>query len=835
MAQLGRGTPVKPIYTRGWLDFRVPFSSRFDDFTDGVVDTTLWSNFNATSETGGKGVVTCNTLFNGYRTLELFNIQEDSIIVQITPSASGGATTQVINEFLIGTTNTALAPAGTQIDYQIDVLNGQLKAMVQVGFADAGTVSIAYNATTMAWLRIKETGGQLFFDYSATGAPSSWTNLRTTTTPSWIGFANQRVSFQANRSDGTNDTMQIDNYNLGTSDPATPSPIFRPAPFPGVGTRRGQTVYAPKGFHPGEKSPSPLVLSPFSGRKPFPLPPPIHLLKGVDDREPPSSITAVGLDGALQVPLAVRLTNDVSDVLLIAEVKDLSFRSVANGGFASATVTLDRPLNVAAPEILQYGRIYIYDTRTGDTVWEGRLEDPGRSSSSDGRFWQITAVGPSAHARDEEFVYVPIGTELSDWEKFGGSTNSSSVSSSTDASDNDGIKVQFSGGISVATPAYVAARLLTVLNAGTSLASISTTAVGGGTGQWTEEVYAYGPAGAELIDSVPLTTSTTLFRGEVGSDFSAGQTTPHLRMNRTGASAAPDDNAYTFFYNIIIRTLLVDEEGNAVTSYSDDFVTTTQLVQDLVGAHTSEYDGLDAFIEDVLDEITQFWYPDGTTVYDALNDLIALNGAFFWAAWETILRSGKWRFEFRAWPTTVRYEAGVDDGFESPGSATDLYNQVAVHWTDSKGRDRTTVRTLAVDALTRAGLTRSARLDLGKENGSQAAANSAGDAFLQEHNLPSRNGRLTVTRAILDYDRGMVVDPHMIRPGALLRVRDVDPEPNALNPGGRDGNTVFRVVAISYRANDNSAQLDLDTDAVTISRALAKFATQSKASKRRHH
>lgn len=834
MAQLGRGTPVKPIYTRGWLDFRVPFSSRTDDFDDGIIDTSLWSNFNATTETGGKGVITCNTLFNGYRTLELFNIQENSIIVQITPSAAGGATTQVINEFLINTTNTALAPAGTQIDYQIDVLNGLLKAQVQVGFADAGLVSIAYNPVSMAWLRIKETAGQLFFDYSPTGAPSSWTNLRTTTTPTWISFANQRAAFQANRSDGTNDTMSIDNFNLPTSDPATPSPQWRPAPYPGFGTRAGQTVFAPKGFHPGEKSPSPVVLSPFSGRKPFPLPPPVHLLKGVDPRPAPSSLVAVGLDGALAVPLAVRLTNDVSDVLLVSEVKDLQFRSVANGGFASCTITLDRPLNVVAPEIEQYGRIYIYDTSTGDTVWEGRLEDPGRSSTGDGNYWQITGVGPSAHSRDEEFVYVPIGTNLQDWEKFGGSTSSGTISTFTDNSDDDGIKVQFSGGISVGTPAYVAARLLTVLNAGTSLASISTTGVGGGTGQWTEDVYAYGPAGAQLIDSELLDPGDIPFRGEVGTDFDAGQTTPHLRMSRTGASAAPDDNAFTFYKDIIIRTVLVDEEGNPVSSYSDDFVTTTQLVQDLIGAHTTEYDGLDAFIEDVFDEITQFWYPDGTTVYAALNDLIALNGAFFWAAWETIPRSGKWRIEFRVWPTTVRYEAGIADGFTSPGSATDLYNEVAVHWTDSRGRDRTTVRTLAVDALTRAGLTRSTRIDLGQETGSQTAANDAGDAFLLEHNVPSQSGRLIVARAILDYDKGMQVNPWMVRPCGLVRVRDVAPERNALNPEGRDGNTVFRIVATSYRSSDNSTELELDTDALSTSRAIANLKTQP-AGRRRHH
>jgi hypothetical protein len=829
VAQFGRSQPIRPAFTHGPVAPGTLFESLTDNFT--ALDTAKWpGNFGTTSVVAGRARVGVDTGFSGFQSGQLYTIIGSYALVRITTWPAASTATTAAGELIIKSDQVA---SGTQLDFKADVVTGQLTASNQVGFADGGAVSVAFSTATDLWLRIDgRTPGSITFDYSTTGNPSSWTTLRTITHAAapWLTTANLGAILQGHRDAGVADFIEFDDFNLGTSDPATPPPIFRPAPWH---RQPGQVVWGPKGFHPGEKSPSPIVISPFSGRKPFPLPPPVHLLRGPDLRPAPSATTAVGLDGALAVPLAVRLTSDTADVLLVAEVKDLTFRSVANGGFANATVTLDRPLNVAAPEIEQYGRMYIYDTRTGDTVWEGRLEDPGRQSNQEGRFWQVTAVGPSAHAKDESFPYVPIGTTLNDWEKFGGSTNSSSVTATTDANDVDGIKVQFSGGIAVASPAYVSARLLTVLNAGASLASISTTAVGGGTGQWTEDVYAYGPSGAQLIDSVALTTSPTSFRGEVGIDFSSGQTTPHFRMDRTGASATPDDNAFTFFYNVVIRTTLVTEENVPVASYPDDFVTTTELVQDLIGAHTTEYDGLDAFIQDVADQITQFWYPDGTTVFDALNDIIKLNGAFYWAAWETIPRSGKWRFEFRAWPTTVRYEAGPDDGFTSPGSATDLYNEVSVHWTDAKGRDRTTVRTLANDALTRAGLTRSARIDLGQENGTTASAQAAGDAFLEEHAVPSQSGRLTVARAILDFDRGMQVDPWMIRPGGLMRVRDIAPQANALNPGGRDGNTVFRIKAVEYRASDNSAQLELDTDSITTSRAIA--ALSARTSGRRHH
>lgn len=800
MAQLGRAQPLKTVMLRGSSAPGTKLATLQDDFQDGIVDTTKWpGNYGTYFETGGFAVVSCDTGFSGYQSGTIYSLIESEVVVQVYSPVAGGSAGQAYAEVNVLSDQ---QPVGTLLSIQLDAVNSLIWAFNLVGFAEVTTASsVAFTPGASVWVRMTETAGQVSFYTSTSGNPASWgAPFRTiATTPAWATTSAVKLILQAHRSAGTNDFASFDNVNLSPTDPTA----------------------------------SPKVYTPWSAKRLFPLPPGGKIRRGLDARVPPSAITAVGLDGSLQVPLSVRITSDTTDVLLVTEVKDLTFRSVANGGFASCTITLDRPLNVAVPEIKQYGRVYVYDTRTGDTLWEGRLEDPGKSSNTSGTLWQVTAVGPSAHSRDDTFAYVPIGSSLDEWEKFGGSTSSSTISNTTDSSDNDGIKVQFAGGIAVATPVYVSARLLTVANAGTSLAVVSCVGDGGGSGQWEERVYAYGPGSPDLIGSTLLTTSDTAFRGVAGTAFASGQTTPHLRMDRTGASTSPDDNAYTFYKNIIIQSVRVTEENIAVTSYPNDYCTTTELVQDLIGAHTTKYDGLDAFIETVSDQITQFWYPNGTTVYDALNDLIDLNGAYYWAAWETIPRSGLWRFEFRIWPTTVRYECGIEDGWDQPGSANDLYNEVSVHWTDSKGRSRTTTRTSSVGVLTAAGLTRSARIDLGKENGSSAAAISAGDAFLTEHALPNRNGRLIVARAILDYDRGMMVDPAAIRPGGLIRVRGVTPLPGALNPGGRDGSTVFRIVGTEYRASDNSVQLELDTDAISTSRQIAATKQAATSSKRR--
>lgn len=527
-------------------------------------------------------------------------------------------------------------------------------------------------------------------------------------------------------------------------------------------------------------------------------------------------------DGSIPVPLSVRLKTAAADILLVEEVRDISFRSVVPGGFASATVTIDRVPWLPVPEVAAFGRMYIYDTRTGKTVWEGRTEDPGKSAGADGFAWQVTAIGPSAHARDETFPAIYIDQTIDHYQRFGGSLNASTVSTATNSSEEDGVKVQFPTGTTVPAGSYVSARTTRYYDAGLKVASISATAVGGGTGTWNMEMYIYGPSGAQLIDSNTMNTTPAYYRGERGSDFSAGQTTPHLRLSRSVNSTTPDDNAFTLWTDVTVRTELVDEEGTLVTDYSDDFVTASQIVQDIVGRHLPQYDALDAFIETTYDEIEQLAY-DSTTAYDVFGDLMALSGAYYWASWETVQRSGKWRFEWREWPTWVRYEAGIDDGWDSPGSASGLYNQCLVTWKNKAGRDQVTLVTASVQELTDAGLKRTGSIDLGQEVGSASAATAAGQAFLAEHNLPSQNGRLTIARPILDADQGMMVDPWEIRPGGLIRVRGIEAKANALNTSGRDGSTVFRIVATSFRAADGSVELELDSDALSTSQAIAKL------------
>lgn len=820
MARVGRALPVRPVVSRGPVAPALAVSTLQDNFDDNSINTTLWpGNYGSVFETSQLAVVECATGYSGFQSARIYGLVESEVIVQVYPPAAGGATTAANAEVVIGSDQ---QPAGTTITIQADALTGVVWAYLTVGFADVGTPASVPLSTNPVWVRIRESGGQLTWWTSPTGTPSSWGSpLRTEPTPAWVTTSAVGVILQAHRSDGTNDFASFDNVGLAPADPIpAPAPIvikgqrYRPRP-PGARISHG--------FIPPDPDPVPPPII-VRGQRYRPLPPGAIISRSPDRRPAPSNRVAVALDGSLAIPLSVRLTSDTADVLLVAEVRDVSFRSVIPGGFASATVTLDRPLDQAVPEVALYGRMFIYDTRSGETVWEGRVEDPGKSAGSDGTPWQITAVGPSAHAKDQHFPYIPIDTSINHFEKFGGSKGSTTVSQFTDSNDDDGIKVAFPGGTAAATPQYVAARSLRIYNAGLELGSVRATAYSSDTSpSWDMRMYVYTGGGSpELIDSNTITTSPTSYYGEVGTEFTSGADVLHLRMDKTTSSSTPTDEVHTFWYDAMVRTRLVDEEGVAVTDYSDDYVLSSQIVQDLIGAHTTQFDGLDAFIQVTTQQLTQLAY-DSTTVYDVLNDIMALEGSVYWAAWETVARSGLWRFEFRYWPTTIRYECGVDDGWDSPGSAADLFNRANVTWTNKVSRQVTTTLTSTVDVLDRAGLTRSDRLDLGQEVGSATAATTAGQNFLAEHALPSQSGRLTVARPILDYDLGQMVDPWQIRPGGLIRLRGVDPLPNALNPGGRDGSTVFRIISTSFRASDGTCELELDSDALSTSRAIARL------------
>jgi hypothetical protein len=549
---------------------------------------------------------------------------------------------------------------------------------------------------------------------------------------------------------------------------------------------------------------------------------------------------------SLPVPLSIRLKTSTRDVHITDEVDDLVFGSTSPGGFDTATLSLHRPLRFMPAEVAQFGRLYVYDARNGNTVWEGRLQDPGRSAGTDGETYALAAVGGQAHLSDDTRMLYYVDTDPTHWAKTDpGGTRAAQVDQNSDANASGDpslvLRIPQGTGVDGSIPSRVVAAHRGISAAGQKLARI---AFSWDTGLTSANLvlslyagtYGLGPA------DIPFTTTFNIAGGTVGrivdpgagsAAWSNGRNWPLLRFHYTvaGAATVNADSWWLEITNLVVRTMMYAADGTEITDYSsatnlryaDNFVYADQVVADLLGRIlTATVDGATATIATTTHHIDHLAYPDGVTPAAVLEDMIGFEQGFTYHLWESNPATGKFRFEWVPWPTTVRYEADVVDGFDSPASGNSVYSRVAVRYRN-RGVTQVTFRTQTAPMLTAAGFDRTAYVDLGDEASSSANADRVGDQFLTEHQVPVNAGRLTVRAPILDIQAGRMVQPWEIRPGTLIRVKGIAPYPNSLNNAGRDGNTVFKVAATSYSSADATATLDLDSYAPSVARALASL------------
>lgn len=527
------------------------------------------------------------------------------------------------------------------------------------------------------------------------------------------------------------------------------------------------------------------------------------------------------------IPVTVRLSNINVDKHITRRVEDLSFRSVVPGGFASASFGLQSLIDINDPLLAPFTRVYVYDRRTGQVVWEGRLEMPGKSAGDQGEVWALTAVGPSAHATNTTVPLIYVDTDLSNgWVRVDNVTPGADISVTEDPGNagNTAQVFRFPNGQLLATNSRVAWQYRRIVEAGMKLARFRYDFDCGRT---------LASLGVQSVTrnggtETPISTGWNVAGGSataaVVTNFANGRNTVENRIIWTGgATTVGDDLTWASFRNWIVEALRLTKAGVEITTGYTGAVLAHWVVEDLLGRLLTEYDGANAALTAATHVIDQLAYPDGVTPAQVLDDLIALEPTFFWAAWESNT-AGKNRFEWKTWPTDVRYEASVVDGFDSPAPSFEQFDKVRVRWKDTAGMIRVTTRTQTVQDLLDAGVSHSGFIDLGDEVGTLANAQKAGDSFLAEHRYPPSRGTLTVARPVLDLVDSRRVDPWQLRPGELVRVRGIEGSINSLNASDRDGQTVFKIVSVTV-GSDGGATLELDSFAPTEERILADLAT----------
>lgn len=513
---------------------------------------------------------------------------------------------------------------------------------------------------------------------------------------------------------------------------------------------------------------------------------------------------------------------------------DLQMGTTSPGGFASVTLTLQQP--ITSEFLAQFDTVSVYDRTSGEFLNGGRLIEPGKSVGDSGEVWQVTAIGEGpAHMQDQTLPLIYIDRQLENWVRSPGGSASGVAGSTTDPAaasndDNEVLIAQFPGGSTVANGSRASNVYRPLADAGQTLGAFAYSWDTGKTdANWSVEAVT-GTSAAPLTTTVSAPTANTAggtVTAWLTTDFSTTHNILTLRFRRNGGGATTiaDDTTYAVFDDLRVLAARYSKSGALLDTAgmtSSSRVLASQVVEDLLGRVLTRFDGVNATVTATAKNIDQLAYPDGITPGQILDELLAIESAYTWHAWEPT-DTGLYEFEFIAKPTTARYEASVVDGFDSPAPSTDLYNVVNVRWKGKGGRVRWTQRTQTIASLA---YTRAAMIDLGDEVSSSANAAAAGDAFLAEHASPPNAGTLTIARPIMDLTFGRMVKPERLRAGDLIRVRGVRPYTDSLNATDRDGVAVFRIVSTNYTESSNSTTLELDSYSNSDAREIARLATR---------
>lgn len=188
-----------------------------DNFNDNLVGPDWGNSYGGVSETGGKARVPCVAgVFAGYQTAKDWTLAGSSAFVQLPlAAAANGASTEAQTAFSI-----IQATAGTSIAININTVANTIRFESNVAYFDASAVSLTYSAVTHAWLRIRETGGNVLWDTSNDG--TTWTNRRTLATPAWVTSSVNAVAVEllSWRNNGSTNYSEWDNFNTASSSAA---------------------------------------------------------------------------------------------------------------------------------------------------------------------------------------------------------------------------------------------------------------------------------------------------------------------------------------------------------------------------------------------------------------------------------------------------------------------------------------------------------------------------------------------------------------------------------------------------------------------------------------
>lgn len=183
-----------------------------DDFTSTSVNTTRWpDNYNTAGlplpdQPAGRARVPADTGFAAYASDNVYTLQGSYVHAQVVPPAANGAAEAYAQLLVLSST------VGTNVTFEVDTASNTVLMATRVGFVDQSSQTLGYDATDHAWLRIRESGGTLYWETAPDGR--TWTVRFSTLSPSWVSATDIAVQLLAHRSAGTQNWAEFDNVNI---------------------------------------------------------------------------------------------------------------------------------------------------------------------------------------------------------------------------------------------------------------------------------------------------------------------------------------------------------------------------------------------------------------------------------------------------------------------------------------------------------------------------------------------------------------------------------------------------------------------------------------------
>lgn len=541
---------------------------------------------------------------------------------------------------------------------------------------------------------------------------------------------------------------------------------------------------------------------------------------------------------ATEVPLAVRVSNGRYDGNITGYLHGApKFTKSDPGGFKAGSFLVDQRTSYRSDMIQPYSRVYFYNTRNGDCVFEGDVTHPGRSITDDGALLEVNVDGPVERLSDWSGARIYVDRDLQAWVKTSSANTATTVDAVEDrgGSGLDSLTLAFPTETHVDTNFRAEAGYYRIREASQTIGYFDYTDDGGhtsGSPGWQVRTIITPPSTVARTQTLDIGGHTSSPQNVTGNDWN----TAYVQLIWTSGSSntGTADNVWVSLRGLVLVVRLKLKDGTDKTTGLAGAVTAAQVWEDMLGSAmlNTAFDGPNARVDvGTAQWIWQLAYPDGVTPAAIADDLLKFEPGMTYLTGPSNPNNDKYSFEWFTRSDSVRYEALLWTDEHSGGTQTvDQYNEVVSRWKTPIGNLRMTTATQAIPEMDAVGRTRRFFQDLGVVLGDGTNATNANASILQDHRYPLNTGRVTISRPVVDLWTGRTVQPYDIEPACLIRLVGIDPTPDALNTSlTPNGSTICRIVQTEYNGDDHSVSLDLDAVPYSMAQAIRVARARRKA------